>query len=395
MMQPFVDDLPDLDPVIFHELTEYGWRGLTQQGEVLQVRSSNGHAIEVPNQITVALAGKPIGRRAVRNDMAVDIDDYLEHFNRAVALYKAGCLERALPEADATLRAAPTLRAKFNRAMMLLAAGRWAEGFDEYWQCEQHAPFRRPQVTTALEHGLTPWRGEDLRGKRLLVLHAHGFGDTIQMLRYLPALHVMGARVMMDVPVELHRLAARCGVITERAHADYFCPFLHLLHFLHVMPGSVDGAPYLTVDQRLVERWRDALPRRRKQIGLAWSIGKPSHGDYPREIPLYQLVAAFPDADLHSVQTQNADEARALGVHVHDFTDFADCAGLMMTLDAIVSVDTAALHLAGAIGHRKVFGLLSHWHSWRWLARWYDNVTLSRQAEPHDWASALAHIHRS
>ena len=64
----------------------------------------------------------------------------------------------------------------------------------------------------------------------------------------------------------------------------------------------------------------------------------------------------------------------------------------MLQMDVIVSVDTAALHLAGAIGHPKVYGLLSHWSSWRWIARWYDNGRLCRQSSDGDWASALAQI---
>ena len=61
-------------------------------------------------------------------------------------------------------------------------------------------------------------------------------------------------------------------------------------------------------------------------------------------------------------------------------------------MDEIVSVDTAALHLAGAIDHPCVFALLSHWASWRWIAPWYSNVKLCRQAAPDDWSSALEQV---
>jgi hypothetical protein len=387
----FLDDLPDLDPVIFHEHTEYGWRGLTTQGEVLQVRGSNGHAIEVPNEMIVSFRGKPIGRRAIRNDTVVDIDDYLLHFNRAVSLYKANAIGEALVEADAAIRSYPALRAQFNHAMILLAAGYWTEGFAEYWACEQHAPFMRPQVCAALDLGLQPWRGEDLRGRRLLVMHAHGFGDTIMMLRYLPMLTARGAHVVLSMPPELQPLTWRWP---SGEDCDYFCPILHLLHFLGVAPDRVDSSPYIAVETARIERWRATLgPKHRRRIGLAWSIGKPSDGDYPREVPLGEIVAALGDAELHSVQVQSADEATALGVRVHRFDDFADCAALMMCMDEIVSVDTAALHLAGAIGHPCVFGLLSHWASWRWLAPWYGNVRLCRQTQAGGWASALAQIH--
>ena len=376
------EDLPVLEPVVCHERTAYGWRGLTAEGEVLEVKSKS---TTIPSEISVARAGIEIGRRKVGNAWSVDIDKYLFFFNRAVDCYKANRLDDALRACDAAVRTAPTLRARFNRAMILLAGGHWQKGLEEYWHCEQQAPFMRPQVREALAHRLVPWRGEDLRGKRLLVMHAHGFGDTLQMLRYLPELEARGAHVMLDVPQELGRLVT--GWAEPDGDYDYFIPILHLLYFLNVRPDNVDGAPYLAVPQNHV--CRDI---RRRRIGIAWSIGKPSDGDYPRQIPLMELRAAFPDAELHSVQTQDAAEAQALDVKVTPFRDFADCAQWMMTMDEIVSVDTAALHLAGAIGHPRVFGLLSHWASWRWCARWYDNVTLCRQTAPGDWASALAQV---
>jgi hypothetical protein len=235
------------------------------------------------------------------------------------------------------------------------------------------------------------------------------------MLRYVPSFRTVGARVAVRLPPELQRLAN--APFSEGA--DYFCPILHLLHFLHVKPQNVDGRPYLAVDAKLVESWRSrsavkttdkapaaqaqapavntAVPPSqssgKKRVGVAWSIGKPSRGDYPREIPVWELVEALGDVEIHSVQTQNADEARELGVIAHQFEDFADCAAMMMCMDEIVSVDTAALHLAGAIGHPRVTGLLSHWASWRWLAPWYANMRLCRQAKADDWSSALAQLH--
>jgi hypothetical protein len=136
----------------------------------------------------------------------------------------------------------------------------------------------------------------------------------------------------------------------------------------------------------LLELWRD----QRKRIGIAWSVGKFVDGEYPREIPLPLLVDKFGgDADMISLQVQDSEQATALGVSCPSFNDFAELAALMMMLDQIVSVDTAALHLAGAIGHPNVTGLLSHWHSWRWAAPWYPGMKFRRQAAPGDWASTL------
>jgi hypothetical protein len=396
-LNTFVEEgLPFLDPVIAHEMTDYGWRGLTEHGEVLVVRG-NGPAVTVPSEIIVARNGSAIGRRVVSNSR-VNIEDYLTHFNRVVALYRDNRPEEALIESDAALQVAPTLRAKFNRAMILLALGRWGQGFKDYLECEKHAPFMRPQVRAALDCGLRPWQGEDISGKKLLLLHAHGFGDTLMTLRYVRRLQENGADVLLDVPPELRRFANQFAplypspALVERA-PDYFCPMLHLVYWMGDVPGTVNSAYPRLIDETLVVRWCSRLGRtRRARVGIAWSIGKPSDGDYPREIPLAELAAAFPDAELHSVQIQEGDEARKHGVHVQPFDDFADCAAFMSQMDMIVSVDTAALHLAGAINHPRVYGLLSHWASWRWLAPWYWNVTLCRQAKPGDWSSALAQI---
>jgi hypothetical protein len=253
----------------------------------------------------------------------------------------------------------------------------------------------RPQARTALDAGLKPWLGENLHGKKLLLMHAHGFGDTIQMLRYVPALRAMGADVTLMMPKGLERLAIQHGpVVNDLIDADYFCPILHLLHFLKVAPTDVVGSEsYLDIYPEDVARWRNRINSHKRKIGIAWSVGKPSHGDYPRVIGLDHLVEALlGDAEIYSVQAQGADEARKLGVHAYEFADFADCAAMMTLMDEIISVDTAALHLAGAIGHPCVYGLLSHWASWRWIAPWYANVRLVRQVVPDDWSTALEQI---
>jgi len=57
-------------------------------------------------------------------------------------------------------------------------------------------------------------------------------------------------------------------------------------------------------------------------------------------------------------------------MQLHDFTedlhDFADTAALIHNLDLVISVDTAVVHLAGALG--KPVWLLNRFDTcWRWL----------------------------
>ncbi|MDD3119168.1 MAG: hypothetical protein PHQ27_08325, partial [Victivallales bacterium] len=76
--------------------------------------------------------------------------------------------------------------------------------------------------------------------------------------------------------------------------------------------------------------------------------------------------------------------------------NFADLAAILVNLDVVVSVDTAALHLAGALGV-KAYGLIHFSPDWRWelageQTRWYDTVTLLRQERPFDWSSCLTRL---
>ena len=381
----FVEEtLEEMDPVISCQETEYGWRGLTQHGEVLEVRSENGHKITIPTEIIVARRGQAVGKRRVVQESTIDIDRYLFYFNAAVDLYKEGRLNEALEMADMGYRIAETARGKYNRAFILLALGRWEEGFSEYWQCELSKPFLRPLVERAFLAGLSPWRGEPITGKRVLLLHSHGFGDTIMNLRYARLLR--GAKLV--APLELWRIAEQCvEVVLDLADADYFCPMMHLPYLIGIRsPSQVSDRPYIKASS--VE-WKETSRRR---VGIGWSVGRPSDGDYPRAVPLEPFVAALGDVEIHSVQVQDVQEANRLGVITYQYKDFMDCAQVMMSMDEIVTADTAAVHLAGAIGHPKVTCLLSHWASWRWLARWYDNVRLLRQPSPGDWDSALREI---
>jgi hypothetical protein len=367
----FLDDLP-CDPLIAREDMPYGWRGLTAKGEILEVRSRNG----IPSGDVVMARGGSVVARLAQPENGVkpaSIDEYLRRHDAATVCTRSNRHLEALGEWDAALAIAPTLFARHNRAMTLLALGRWSEGFEEYQECELAPALMRPSVCEALNAGLKQWRGEPIAGKHLLLIHAHGFGDTLMTFRYVEELKQRGAEVTLLMPPALESLAAQVAPVVSRiAFADYFCPMLHLLGLLRVTPDDIGGlpAPYLRPSVGRVRPFDNDRPR----IGVAWSTGNPdvANGGYHREIPLARLVSDLGDAEIHSVQIQGGEEARALGVVTYDFEDFGHCAEVMMTMDEIVSIDTAALHLAGAIGHPHVTGLLRDWHSWRWLAPWYD-----------------------
>jgi ADP-heptose:LPS heptosyltransferase len=75
-------------------------------------------------------------------------------------------------------------------------------------------------------------------------------------------------------------------------------------------------------------------------------------------------------------------------------TDFADTAALLTQLDLVITVDTAAAHLAGALGV-PVWLLLPFAPDFRWMldrtdSPWYPAMRLFRQPAPDDWATPIA-----
>jgi ADP-heptose:LPS heptosyltransferase len=81
---------------------------------------------------------------------------------------------------------------------------------------------------------------------------------------------------------------------------------------------------------------------------------------------------------------------------IPEVRDFADTAAIIANLDVVVSVDTSVAHLAGLMG-KPVFLLDRYDGCWRWLSGrrdspWYPHLTIFRQPQPGDWASAMAEV---
>jgi ADP-heptose:LPS heptosyltransferase len=98
------------------------------------------------------------------------------------------------------------------------------------------------------------------------------------------------------------------------------------------------------------------------------------------------------------------DEARegVTGLPLTDLApgigDFADTAALIAGLDLVISVDTAAAHLAGALGKPCWVLLPAYLTDWRWLTErsdtpWYPGVIrLFRQRTSGNWDEVVREV---
>ncbi len=334
--------------------------------------------------------------------------------NLGLVLQEQGRLADALAAYDAALAADPGHAAAHgNRAMLLLLLGRLEEGFAAYegrWQMPGFATARR-------DFGCPVWTGERLDG--VLLIHAEqGLGSAIQFVRYAALAAERCGRVVLECQAPLLRLfrqslAGPEGPVAEVVRkgdplppCDRHAPLMSLPHLLATRLASIPAAiPYLAADAADLAGWRERLePAPRPRVGLVWS-GNPRHeNDRHRSLPAAALapLVAGSAASFFSLQVPaRAEDLAALPpgrvVNLAPYLgDFADTAAAISTLDLVVSVDTAAVHLAGALG-RPAWLLLPHIAEWRWLvgrddSPWYPSLRLFRQRAAGDWAELIDRV---
>ncbi len=375
----------------------------------LMLQAAPGH-VGALNNLGVALAfgGDLEGAAAVLVTLVRTVGDADAHYSLGNVLRDLGRYDEALASYDRAIAAGDPVGAVISRAQLLLLQGDFEAGWPGYearWRFEQAgqgAPLD-PALHAVASH---------LQGKRLLLEAEQGFGDTLQMLRYAPLAAAAGAEVLLRVQAPLVALARTVPGAAEvlsmddpRPHADILCPMMSLpLLFGTTMETIPANVPYLSVAPEARAVWAGRLPGGGKpKVGLAWS-GNPAHNnDRNRSVPL-ALLAPLLALDcqfvslLKDVRPQDA-AALAGTANLLDagplIGDFADAAALVQTLDLVITVDTAAAHLAGALG-KPVWLMLPFAPDFRWLlgrddSPWYPTMRIFRQPRPGDW-EAVARV---
>jgi thioredoxin-like negative regulator of GroEL len=345
--------------------------------------------------------------------------------NLGQTLRHQGEFDAALAAHDAALARNPSdARIRLNRAVALLAAGRLEAAWADF-ECRQRLSGGPPMPPERLLPSLDP--GPDLTGRTVLVTHEEGFGDTVQFARYLPMLAARGARVLAWVPPELTRLLADApglaGLVPPDAPPpafDWHCPFCSLPRAFATTLATIPAQiPYLGADPALAAAWAgrlaaEGLPAGGLRVGLVWAgQARPwlpgfTVLDRRRSTTLASFAPLGEVPGVRFVSLQKgpaAGQARTPppGLALFDpmarVSDFADTAAIVANLDVVVSVDTAVVHLAGALG--KPVLLLNRYDScWRWMygradSPWYPSLRIFRQSRPGDWTPVMAEAARA
>jgi Flp pilus assembly protein TadD len=357
---------------------------------------SQGHPDEAERSLREALRLKP---------------DYAEaHNNLGIVLVQVGREAEGQKHYDEAVRLRHDYpEARMNRSLSWLAGGDFARGWSEYeWRFQVNRKHKAPPGPR--------WDGSPLNGKILLITSEQGLGDSLHFIRYAPLAKAKGAKVLFDCPDPLASLVATCpGIdrVVSRAKPgvtyDTHIPLLSLPSLFGVPPEAATApVPYFQPDPTRVEHWRRELadvPGLR--IGITWQGSTIHKGDRLRSVQLTRFapLAAVPGVSLCSIQkgtgSEQLNDPAAAPLNVIDLgartdKDMADTAALMMNLDLVIAVDTAVVHLAGALG-RPAWVALPFAADWRWLREgertlWYPTVRLFRQTVRGDWDGVFGRL---
>ena len=302
------------------------------------------------------------------------------------------------------------LNLRFELAEILLLMGEFERGWREY-----HHRYGMPHTAQLERRVQRPrWDGRPIPGKTMLIHDEQGYGDTFQFLRMVAwAKQRSQARVVLQINMDQIGFARRSCCADDLvprgqlpAPFDVHCEMMSLPMALGLKLSDLPGeVPYLTADPARVKRWRRRLAGLPKPlVGLVWA-GRPTHlNDANRSLTLDRLAPlAMADCTFLALQKGPA-EVQGLppppGMRIerlsNEIRDFEDTAAILMVADLLISVDSAPVHLAGALG-RPTWVMLPFVPDWRWLLNrddtpWYPSLHLFRQPARNDWASVCERL---
>ncbi|MBA4367554.1 MAG: hypothetical protein C0403_07935, partial [Desulfobacterium sp.] len=298
----------------------------------------------------------------------------------------------------------------FSLSLAMLLKGDFENGWKEYeWRLKRD----RWKNSCPYRFTIPRWDGMPFHGKRLFVYGEQGLGDVLQFSRYLPMVKALGGTVVFETSKLLFHIfqgfPGTDEVVERPCSSDVnkeFSVHIPLLSLpgifkttLSTIPADI---PYLKADLQKANDWKQKLCDKEMKIGIVWAGNPDNKDDQYRScrltdfLPLLQI----PGVRCYGLQKGEPSKEVMQLPHGMDFinlgeelVDFSDTAGVIDNLDLIISVDTAVVHLAGAMG-KPVWNLRPAIPYWVWMmdredTPWYPTMRIFRQKELGNWHDVM------
>lgn len=300
-----------------------------------------------------------------------------------------------------------------NLGISLLAQNKWKEGWPLYDRI-----IGAKHLRALNQYANEPsWDGS--HNKSVILYGEQGLGDEISFASMLPDAIKDCKKVVIDCDARLEGLFKRSFPLAsvygtrgrkelpwaeEDTKPDASMPMGGLGKFYRPTPDSCPGTPYLVPDPDRLAMWKALWATKGKPvIGLAWSGGMQWTGAKFRKWTLNDLLPMFKAVDAHWVCLQYKDASAEIAEFLTEHPeidlkqypfatltdDYDDTAALVASLDRVVAMQTAVIHLAGALGVPTWVFVYKH-SQWRYGVSgdsmpWYKSVRIWRQTSGGAW----------
>lgn len=308
----------------------------------------------------------------------------------------------------------------WHRALAYLLDGSFDVGWPDY---------ELRTLNKDLQTGSTAfprWTGHVTPKQTVLIFGEQGLGDEIMFASCIPhALTRINHAVVHCHPKleTLFRRSFPACTITSGALLDALAlypddaplidaalPSGSLPSVLQYDPTAIASPPaYLRADPQHIAAWRERLAQLGTglKIGISWRGGTPGTRQALRSLQLEDWLPVLRQANAHFISLQYTDVSTELtqleqrhGLRIAHWQeaieDYDQTAALVSALDLVISVQTAVIHLSGALGQRTwvMVPACPEWRYQRQGARlpWYSNVTLYRQNTLLDWRETIGRV---
>ena len=312
----------------------------------------------------------------------------------------------------------------WNVSLISLLLGEYETAWEQYEVRKQFIGNDLGEEKAHARNSRPLWNGE--KGATVHLHAEQGNGDALQFCRYVPMVAALGNNVVFEtfdtmVPLMRHNfpqakvigIAKNYPGIDGIPDCEYHCPLMSLPRAFKTTLETIPGDPYITAEPHFEAKWKAIVDKacgeswEAVRIGLCWAGGKRPDSpdcmriDSRRSLTFSQIKpllgrknTAYVSLQIGPAQNECDDPA------VHDFSkdieSWSDTAGLIANLDFVVSVDTAVLHLAAAMG-KDTFLLNRFDTCWRWLldrddSPWYPSLTQFRQTKMGEWDDVIERV---
>lgn len=287
---------------------------------------------------------------------------------------------------------------RWQKALATLTLGDWRAGWELY---ETRQLLDTWDARKSIDVPL--WKGEPV--EHLYIHGEQGVGDEIMFASMLGCV-TNAKRITIEVHAKVAPLIKLTwpafNVVTTETAGDYDAKVaIGSLH--HILGEYRVGAAYLTPDPARVAHYRAELAKLGPgpYVALTWMGGMKATRVEDRSMSIEQLrpvMDAFTCVSAQYSSTNPIVEQDRLGAGLAKIDetsageDLADQAALFAAVDAVVTVQQTAVHVAGAVGTPCYAIIGSHPH-WRYgvsgdFLPWYPSVKLIRATST--WEDAVA-----